>query len=86
MKNGKEALVEGIKTRVRVYLTDEDVMDRWTIIIGGDVFTMSDNATAPNGVNQYMGTVREVDFSRIGIRANIAKVPYQVLLGIKDRL
>jgi len=86
MKNGKEALVDVIRKRARVYLTDEDVMDRWTIVIGGEVFTMSDNATAPNGVNQYMGTVREVDFSRIGIRVNIAKLPYQMLLGIKSRL
>ena len=84
--NVKTALIERLKRRARVYLSPEDVMDRWCVIIGKDCFTMSDNATAPNGVNQWAGSVREIDVTRLGQRMNLYKVPYQVLLGIEVRL
>jgi hypothetical protein len=55
---------------VDVWDNGGETADRYTVIIGDDVFAMSDNATAPNGVNMYITTLsiipsireRELDY------------------------
>ena len=51
---------------IEIYDNGENVIDRYTVIIGNDVFTMSHNPTSPNGVNQYVGSRNEIDINNIG--------------------
>jgi len=44
-------------SKVVVYDNGDETMDRYTVIIGNDVYTMSSNPDSPQGVNQYAGTV-----------------------------
>ena len=45
---------------IRVYDNGGATIDRFTVIIGKDVYGMSDNANMPNGFCQYIGTVQEL--------------------------
>lgn len=36
---------------------DNGMLDRYTIVIEKDVFSMSDNPLNPQGFNQYIGTI-----------------------------
>jgi hypothetical protein len=44
---------------VKVYDNGGTTMDRYTVVIDGSVYTMSENAHAPNGVNMYAGEESE---------------------------
>lgn len=45
-------------TIIKVLDSGEDTFcDRYTVIIGKDVFGMSNNACSPQGFNQYEGTI-----------------------------
>lgn len=40
---------------IKVYEYQNKTVDRFTVIINGQIYIMSDNANMPNGVNIYMG-------------------------------
>lgn len=49
-----------MKQIVNIYDNGGKTADRYTVIIDGAVYTMSDNATAPNGVNMYAGELKDL--------------------------
>jgi hypothetical protein len=64
-------------------------MDRYTVFIKKDIYGMSKNPTSPQGFNQYIGDIFEIEdfkeyLNRIGKRIYI--VPDKLLLGIKLRI
>lgn len=48
---------------VRIYDNGGETFDRYTVIIDRDIYGMSDSAMAPNGFNQYCGTIGECGYS-----------------------
>lgn len=58
---------------VEVYDTGENVIDKYTVIIGDDVYTMSKNADSPAGVSMYAGNRNEVSIS--GDKLNEGEIP-----------
>jgi hypothetical protein len=46
---------------VKIYDNGGETFDRYTVVIDGVVYGMSENATAPNGFNQYAGTISDTD-------------------------
>ncbi|MHC4224770.1 MAG: hypothetical protein ACYSUN_12325 [Planctomycetota bacterium] len=46
---------------VKIYDNGGATFDRYTVIIDGVVYGMSEDATSPGGFNQYVGTVSETD-------------------------
>lgn len=50
-------------------------VDRFTLIINDDVFTLSDNANAPDGINMYCCPTSQVRWDNIGEEVNIDELP-----------
>lgn len=44
---------------IRIYDNGGETCDRYTLIIDGDIYGLSDNAMSPQGFNQYCGTIGE---------------------------
>jgi len=55
------------------------------VVIGEDVFEMNRDANAPNGVNLYLGTTKELNKKVFGKRIALRDLPEGVLEGIKIR-
>ena len=55
------------------------------VVIGEDVFEMNRDANAPNGVNLYLGTIKELNKKIFGKRIALRDLPGGVLEGIKIR-
>ena len=51
---------------VTVYDDGGKTIDRYTVVIGNDVYGMSDNCLSPNGFNQYCGELSEMDVGAFG--------------------
>lgn len=52
-----------------------------------DVYGMSENATSPDGFNQYSITVNIIDeLPTLGTRVSLLDIPPAVLQAIKDRV
>ena len=63
-----------------------ETADRYSVRIGADVFTMSENARSPNGVNQYAGDADDLPGWKRGLPiCEPAYLPMEVLLAILDR-
>ena len=45
---------------IRVFDYGPDVVDRYDIVIGDSIFTMSDNPDHPQGFNQYVGEMMDM--------------------------
>jgi len=61
--------------------------DRYTVIMkGSDVYTMSENALAANGVNMYSGNVRDLPGAKDGKRIDKNSLPDEVKQAIKERV
>jgi hypothetical protein len=62
--------------------------DRYTVIIGHDVYGMSDNAREPGGFNQYAGTVEEFPRTtkHLGKKKLLEELSGQVRHAIAERL
>jgi hypothetical protein len=43
--------------KIKIFDNFGQTFDRYTVLIDDDLYTMSYNALAPNGMNQYMGKV-----------------------------
>lgn len=74
---------------VVVYDNHGKTADKYTVLIRGkkgwDIYTMSENPTAPNGVNQYSHTEHNYEPSEEETRIPLDKLPSEVLKAIKDR-
>ena len=72
---------------LKVFETDNQaIIDRFTVIIGDDVFTMSENASAPNGINQYAGKLDDQDEDPGKEVQVFGSLPQGVISAIRDRL
>lgn len=72
---------------VAVYDNGGKTFDRYTVILGESVFTMSENATQPDGFNQYAGEVGEIDLRNFPIlKKELRDLPKPVLVAIIERL
>ena len=78
-----------IEANVTVYDNGGSTMDRYTVIIGDDVFGMSDNTTSPQGFNQWAGSISDKDIvigSHLGKKVKTTSLPKDVQKAIKDRM
>jgi len=71
---------------IKVYDNGGETLDRYTVIINGDVFTMSSDPLWVLGVNQWLGTVDEIDAQRLGKEVTLKQLPKEVLIAIIYRL
>ena len=71
---------------IKVYDNKGQTLDRYTVIINGDVFTMSSDPLWPQGVNQWLGTADEIDTQRLGKEVTLNQLPKEVLIAIINRL
>ena len=60
--------------------------DRYAVIIGDDVYAMSENAMSPNGVNMYVGELKDLPGARDGVRVSLDKLPEAVRKAIVSRI
>ena len=69
---------------IKVYDNDGKTFDRYTVVIDGSVYSMSHNATSPQGVDQYAGELKDLS----GIKGKDDKeVPYDSLpKSVKDAI
>lgn len=67
-----------------------NTIDRFTVVLGSDVFGMSDNPLHPQGFNQFTGelgtSVLIEDNPAIGGQVHFDKLPSEVKEAIKERL
>lgn len=70
---------------IEVYDNGGQTFDRYTVIIDGDVFGMSDNPLSPQGFNQYSGKLHELPLARQGERVVPESLPEQVQKAIEAR-
>lgn len=68
---------------MRVYDNGGRTIDRYAVVIGDSVFTMSANPLSPQGVNMYCGTTREIHPS--GREVSLNDLPPAVREAIKRR-
>ena len=61
----------------------EEVVDKFTVVIGNQVFTMSIDPRQPNGFNQYAGELE--DFDQF-VGENRVTVNDEVLKAILERI
>lgn len=78
-----------MNTKITVYDNGGETVDRYTVIVGNDVFAMSDNALMPDGYNQYMGAWAEFDFKNnpaIGKEIEYSSLSDEVKTAIQRRI
>jgi hypothetical protein len=71
--------------KIMVFDSGPSFADRYTVVIGKDVYSMSADASSPNGISQYIGTLGIVNDSsgillklsdlNIGRKINYERVP-----------
>lgn len=76
--------------RRHLYIFDNggETIDRYTVLIGDGVYTMSHNALSPQGVNQFCCTREELDCKSLQdtcTRVQFQDVPTAVQDAILDR-
>jgi hypothetical protein len=77
--------------KVKVYDTGSNGMDRYTAVIGKDMYALSSDPLSVRGVNQYSGEIgkgwheKELK-TQLGKRIPLNKIPTQVKIAIKQRL
>ena len=76
------------EAKVTIYDNGGETMDRYTVIIGDDVFGMSENPTSAQGFNQWAGNVgKDIRIgSHLGKTVKMTSVPKEVQKAIKDRM
>lgn len=77
---------QGVLKRVEVYDNDGETWDRYTVIIDGDVFGMSENALSPQGFNQWSGSLKDLPGARQGERITLESLPEDVQTAIDVRV
>ena len=73
---------------IKIYDSGDTCIDRYTVIIGNDVYSMSYNADQPNGFNQYCFPVTELSYKYLDKckRVLIVDLPKGVRNAIKQRI
>jgi hypothetical protein len=81
---------------IRVFDNGGKTWDRYTIVIDGDVYGMSETPRSPQGFNQYSGSIAEcsavleclngAEDENIGKEKELLDLPLEVRLAIGDRL
>ena len=76
------------EAKVTVYDNGGESMDRYTVVIGDDVFGMSENPGSPQGFNQWAGNVgKDIRLgSHLGKVVKVTSLPKPVQKAIKDRM
>lgn len=70
-----------------VYDNGGETVDRYTVIIGQDVYGMSHNPTNPQGFNQYLGNLEDTFFTDFDhLLDKLAEVPKEIESAVRDRL
>ena len=71
---------------VEIYDNGGDTVDRYTVIIDTAVYTMSEDASSPRGVNNYVGDLREIslNYSKLGRKLNY--IPENIIPAVKERM
>ena len=59
--------------------------DRYTVIVDGQVFGMSENPLQPCGFNQYCGELAALPYARQGKRVDFKNLPASVQTAINER-
>jgi len=77
--------------KVAVYDNKGKTFDRYTVIIGNDVFGMSDNPNHPQGFNQFCGElcasgITESNILRMSEETFVENLPRQVIKAIVERI
>ena len=80
-KNGED----GENVRTEAYDNNGITFDRYTIIIGEDVYTMSANPSHPQGFNQYCCKTSELHLYPTDRRVRIKDLPKEVQRAIRQR-
>jgi hypothetical protein len=71
---------------IEIYDNGGTTFDRYTIIIDGDVYGMSENPQSPQGFNQYSGRLAELPMARSnGERITMESLPEAVQKAIEER-
>lgn len=87
-----ELSIEGVTKKaidIKVYNSNERVnyLDKYTIIVEGHVYTMSNNPNSPNGVCIYHGTTCDMGIiERNNRRVGINDLPTPVQYKVKELL
>lgn len=71
---------------VEIYDNGGETADRYTVVIDTAVYTMSDNATSPRGINKYIGDLREINLNYPELGRKLDHIPESILPAIKDHL
>lgn len=69
-----------------IYDNGGKTWDRYTVIIGGDVYTMSENADTPGGFNQFMDRVENIPYNKHDKKKMFHEVPMETRNAIIQRL
>ena len=81
----RDYITEG---KVTIYDNGGKTMDRYTVILGNQVFGMSENPTSAQGFNQWAGQAgTDVKVgAHLGKVVKITSVPKEVQKAIKERM
>lgn len=72
---------------LRVFDNSGETLDRYTVIIGNDVYNMSHNANMPNGCNYYSGSLESIHPEALTNEVkDIKSLPDGLKIGIVIRL
>lgn len=71
--------------KITVYDNGGRTLDRYTVFKGDNVYTMSKDPLFPLGVNQYIGTRKQMLGMRLGRKVPVNKLPSDVRKAIKSR-
>lgn len=73
---------------IRVFDNGGKTFDRYTVIIDQYVFTMSENACSPQGINMFAGELSELDSEAVtaGQPVMFEDLPKEVRKAIDNRI
>ncbi len=63
-----------------------NVIDKYTVIINNDVFTMSENPNSPQGSNQYFGNINAFSLDYFDNKRELDSIPIEIVKAIINRL
>lgn len=73
-------------TEPKVYDMGEDALDRFTVVISDDVYSMSHDPISPSGYNLWIGNLSEYAVANFGKEVPMDSLPDSVKIAIEDRL
>ena len=73
--------------KTRIYDNGGKTIDRYTIIIGNSFYAMGDDATSPQGFNQYCGEFADgyKEGRHLGQRVTLKSLPHTIQAAIQTR-